>query len=316
MATASTLSNEIKGSIASLKALVGVNNKKFNKNIKSTNDVMGNLIEIFNQLGGYNEFVSVIENILVKNIGEIELTIKSTLKIALKQIISCGIEPTIDNSLTVTGVTFQLKNIDPESILSIDPQSTNGEVVYFDNDNGLTSEDFDVFLYTVIKQSIDTNTQTFYNWKNLCSISFKEFDDVTKKSNLLTIKINSAYNGKKLNSFISDYLDSIKLFNNVQLISSIFDDIMGSKIYSKNKTKDQLLSEKIIHDLVDKILNNVNEGDVLDDSFYTFSNDSYNSMLESSELKHLGVFKYNGDENKNIGVDEDILINSLLGLIL
>jgi hypothetical protein len=314
MSTASTLTNSIKGEIASLKALVGVNSNKAKLPITSNNSVMGNLIDIFNQVGGYNEFISVIENILVKNIKEIELTIKSTIKIALKQTISCGIEPTIDNSLTVTGVTFELKKIDPQSILSIDPQSSNGGLIYFDNDNGLNSEDFDVFLYTVIKQSIDTNTQTFYPWKNLFSIAFKEYDNASKKSNLLTIKINSSYNGKKLNSFISDYIDSIQLFDNVNLISSIFDDIMGTKIYSQYKTKDQLLAEKIINDLIDKILNNVNDGDVLDESFYAFSNDDYNSMLETSELKHIGAFNYNGDEAQNISVDENIVTDSLTGL--
>jgi len=89
---------------------------------------------------------------------------------------------------------------------------------------------------------------------------------------------------------------------------------MGTKIYSQYKTKDQLLAEKIINDLIDKILNNVNDGDVLDESFYAFSNDEYNSMLETSELKHIGAFNYNGDEAQNISVDENIVTDSLTGL--
>ena len=148
----------------------------------------------------------------------------------------------------------------------------------------------------------------------LVTLSFQEFDQANHISNNLNIKINAFYQGKKLSSFINDYLDSIKLFNNTQLLSSIFDDMLGTKIFSANKTVDQIAAEKIISNLCDNILNKVDETDVIDDSFYIFSNDTYNSILEESERKKNGTFTYNGDVNLPITIDQISLMNSLLNL--
>lgn len=103
-------------------------------------------MEIFKQLGGYEDMIKSIENILSTKLEDIEETIKSAIKIALKNVISCGIEPTIGDSLILTGVTFNIGKIDPMSVLSIDPTSENGTYGYFDNFTGVDSKDFNVFL--------------------------------------------------------------------------------------------------------------------------------------------------------------------------
>jgi len=326
MSTVSQQKNGIFGGIAALKTVANQSLIKAN-GFKSSilgdaNDIMSSLLEIFNQLGGYNELIQTIENILIKRLDDIENTIKGAIKTAIKQTISCGVEPTITSDLISTGVTFNLKNIDPLVLLNIDPQSDNGELVYFDNSQGVNSRDFNVFLYSVIADGINNQTSTGATWYSsnlstkqpLVSVSFQEFDSSNVISNKLTVKINNFYLGKKLSSFISDYLDSIKLFNNTQLLSSIFDDITGTKIFSINKTVDQIAVEKIIQTLCTNILNNVDESDVIDDSFYTFSNDTYNNILEESEAKKNGTFTYNGDTSLQITVDQTSLMNSLLNL--
>lgn len=326
MSTVNQQKNGIFGGIAALKTIANQSLIKAN-GFKSSilgdaNDIMSSLLEIFNQLGGYNELIQTIENILIKRLDDIENTIKGAIKTAIKQTISCGVEPTITSDLISTGVTFNLKNIDPLVLLNINPQSDNGELVYFDNDQGVNSRDFNVFLYSVIADGINNQTSTGSTWYSsnlstkqpLASVSFQEFDSSNVISNKLTVKINNFYLGKKLSSFISDYLDSIKLFNNTQLLSSIFDDITGTKIFSINKTVDQIAAEKIIQKLCTNILNNVDESDVVDDSFYVFSNDTYNSILEESEKKKNGTFTYNGDTNLQITVDQTSLMNSLLNL--
>ena len=130
MPTVSSKKQDIFGGIAALKALTDQSLNKLNKSVGSNlgeaNNIMTALLEIFNQLGGYDELIQVIENVLNKSLGDIETTIKGTIKTALKQIISCGVEPTINNDLITSGVTFSLKNIDPLSLLTIDPQSENG----------------------------------------------------------------------------------------------------------------------------------------------------------------------------------------------
>jgi len=323
MANISQQKKGIFGGIAALKtitnqSLIKLNGTK-NSILGDANNIMSSLLEILNQLGGYDDLIQTIENILIKRLDDIELTIKGTIKTAIKQIISCGIEPTISSDLVLTGVNFNLKNIDPLVLLTIDPKSDNGELAYFDNDKGINSKDFNVFLYSVISEGINDQSSTGHTWYStdsqpLVTLSFQEFDQTNHISNKLTVKINEFYQGKKLSAFISDYLDSVKLFNNTQLLSSIFDDILGTKIFSINKTVDQIAAEKIIENLCNNILNNIDENDVIDDSFYVFSNDTYNSILEESENKKNGVFKYIGDTDLSITVDQTSLMNSLLNL--
>jgi hypothetical protein len=115
-----------------------------------------------------------------------------------------------------------------------------------------------------------------------------------------------------LSYFISEYLDTVKLFNNIQIISAIFDDLWGANILSINKTTDQIAIEKIISNLVDKIINNVeSDSDVIDDSFYSFSNDTYNQLLVESDRKRKGEFTYNPNTNDIIAINQELLLDSL-----
>lgn len=323
MPNISSNTKSIFGGIAALKT---ISEKSSTKNrdrvggiVGEYNNVMSSLVEIFNQLGGYSELLETIENVLVKNLDNIEMSIKGTIKTAIKQTIACGVEPSVDDVLIQTGVTFSLGNVDPQSFLTIDPISENGNLIYFDNSAGLLSKDFNTFLYAVIVDGVESPTSTGHTWYDsnsqpLIDVSFREHNNISGESNLVTIKINNFYRGKKLSSFISDYLDSVKLFDNIQLLSSIFDDITGSKIFSLNKTTEQLSAEKLIEKLCDNMLNSVEETDVIDDSFYTFSNDVYNQILEESELKRTASFLYYGDETKKSSVDESVIISSLMGL--
>lgn len=318
---------EINGKIAALKTVTEKIKSKFETKISEPTSLMDAIMEIFKQLGGYEDMIKSIETILSTKLESIEETIKSSIKIALKQIISCGIEPTIDENLISTGVTFEISKIDPISTLLIDPTSENGSYAYFDNLSGVDSKDFNVFLYTVIKKSINNQYYSGATWNKLSmedgenikiplfKATYKEYDISTSQSNLLTIKIDESFNGKPLSYFISEYLDSVKLFNNVQIISSIFDELLSTKIVSVNKTTEQIAIEKQIQGVVSNILNNSEDvNEIIDDSFYTFSNDVYAQMLEDAENKKRNIFKYDKTSNDNISIDQNIIIDSLNGL--
>lgn len=324
MSKISDYKNEINGKIATLKAVL---QKRTSKIIKDANDSKQGLIEtimdIYEKLGGYNDLIKSMEIILSSKLDDIEETTKSAIKTTLKQIISCGIEPTIGDELILTGTTFDIKKIDPLSVFSIDPESENGSYGYFDNKAGVNSRDFNVFIYTVIKNSInDPNYQgaIWYKTGNggtsktpLLDVKFKESDQ--NKSNQLIIKINESFRGYPLSYFISEYLDSIKLFNNVNLISSIFDEILRTKIISINKPQIQIEIEKTIAELVEKIINNVeDEYEVIDDSFFAFSNDFYDKLIEETEEIKRNTFRLTNIDNKTVSVDEELLLESLNNL--
>ena len=79
-----------------------------------------------------------------------------------------------------------------------------------------------------------------------------------------------------------------------------------------NKTSNQLANEKKIQKIIENIINNIeDENGIVDDSYYTFSNDTYNLLLEETENKKLGKFSYNSN---NMSVDRELLLNSLDGL--
>lgn len=317
----------INGKIAALKAVKEKVKGKYDRMVSEAKTLMDSIMEIYKQLGGYVDMIKSIETILSTKLEDIEETIKSAIKIALKNVISCGIEPTIDDSLILTGVTFNISKLDPMSILSIDPTSENGTYGYFDNLTGIESRDFNVFLYTLIKKSINNPFYSGATWNiitkedgenikvPLFKATYQEYDPITMESNILTIKIDSAFKGQTLSYFISQYLDSVRLFNNVQIISSIFDDILGTKILSINKTTEQIAVEKQIEEIVDNILNKAeDENEVIDDSFYTFSNDVYSQILENAEKKKRGVFTYDQKSNTEIEVDQELILDSLNGL--
>lgn len=315
---------KINGKIASLKAITEKGKKKYDNSSSKVNNLMDAIMEIFTQLGGYNDMVDAIEIILSKKLNDIEQIIKSAIKISLKETISCSVEPSIGDLLINNGITFELNNIDPISILNIDPQSENGSYAYYDNNSDVKSKDFNVFLYSIIRKSLKNKAYTGAIWyknevinnetikKPLFNLSYKEYDEDTKKSNIIIIKLDESLRGQKLNYFISEYLDSVKLFNNVQIISAIFDDILGTKILSINKSVEQLLIENQIKQIVENIINNLEDDTYeIDDGYYEFSNDTYNEMLETANKKKQGVFNYN---NLNLEIDQETLFNSLDGL--
>ena len=49
-------------------------------------------------------------------------------------------------------------------IFNIDPTSENGSYAYFDNNSGLNSLDFNVFLYAIIKESISNQDYAGADW--------------------------------------------------------------------------------------------------------------------------------------------------------
>jgi hypothetical protein len=108
----SDYTNTINGKIATLKAVNEKANKKYEKTSSNSNSLMDAIMEIFTQLGGYDDMLKSIENILSNRLDDIEALIKSAIKVALKQTISCSVEPSIDDFLILTGITFEVGKID------------------------------------------------------------------------------------------------------------------------------------------------------------------------------------------------------------
>lgn len=297
--------SKITGKVSALRTIAEKANKlknMYKDRFDHINSLMDSIVNILLSVIGYDELIEVIESIISENIENIEELVKSSIKIILKNVISCGVEPTITKELIDSGFTFEVPNLDPLSLLATSPTSKEGKYVYFEPEKGVNSSDFNVFLYEVIRRSVNSSSYGGETWFStndegektpLLNVSFSEYDLGSCKSNVVRIKVASRYSGIKLNTFISDFLDSFKLYNGTQILSYIIDNLIGSNILNKNKS--QILIEKEIENLVNKILNTVDSETVIDDSFYQFSNDTYDRLYEETLSKKRDGYVLNGN---------------------
>lgn len=296
--------SQITGKISALKTVAEKANRYKNalKEFDGINSLMDSVVNILLSIIGYDELVELIENIISDNLENIEELVKSSIKTTLKNVISCGVEPTITKELIDNGFTFEVSNLDSLSLLATSPNSKEGKYVYFEPDKGIDSSDFNVFLYEVIRRSVNSTSYDGETWSlinddktktPLLKASFSEYDINSGKSNVVRIKVASNYSGVKLNTFISDFLDSFKLYGGTQILSYIIDNLFNSNVLNKNKN--QILIEKEVENLVNDILNNVDNETVIDDSFYQFSNDTYDRLYEETLNKKSNTYMLNGN---------------------
>lgn len=294
--------SKITGKISALKTVAEKASRYKNalKEFDDINSLMDSVVNILLSIIGYDELIEIIENIISENIENIEELVKSSIKITLKNVISCGVEPTITKELIDSGFTFEVPNLDPLSLLTISPNSKEGKYIYFEPEKGVNSSDFNVFLYEVIRRSVNSSSYEGETWFStndegektpLLNVSFSEYS--AGRSNVVRVKVASKYSGVKLNTFISDFLDSFKLYGGTQILSYIIDNLFNSNILNKNKT--QILIEKEVENLVNDILNNVDSETVIDDSFYQFSNDTYDRLYEETLNKKSNAYILNGN---------------------
>jgi hypothetical protein len=117
---------------------------------------------------------------------------------------------------------------------------------------------------------------------------------------------------KTIYEFNWDFVNSLKLFDSKVVVARLIDMLTGSFVFSANYSVDELVVQGKIGAIVKKII----EADdtQITDCFYTFSNEEYDRLLRTAELKHAGQYPYNGDVNTAITIRPDDLLNSLTGI--
>lgn len=113
---------------------------------------------------------------------------------------------------------------------------------------------------------------------------------------------------KSIYEFNHDYLNSMKLLHKRPILTSIVNTFTGDMV--SNISVNYSLTEKLVQAQVDKIIKNLVKLDSteIEDCYFSFSNDDFNSMLEESEAKMLGKYINNGAAYT---FDADSLLNSL-----
>ena len=296
------------GSIAAAKTLTESMPKlKLSSSFPSINnngDSITFLTDLIKSLIGYAALIKTLVDILTHSIEEIEVEIKKALKIELKSIVSCGIDPSLPAFIKSTGngIVIEVKKIDFLDLMKVDPTSVSGKLLYDDPNGGLTSTDFNTFLYNVIQN--DGTTQT---WNNILDFKFESLDpNGVNPNNSLIIKANPSYNSKTLNDLNNNFVDSLKLFNTQGLVNKIIDMVFGSISFKLGKTRKQLETEAKIDAVVDKMVA-ADESETISDTYFVFDNDELSKIQLQADERKKGIIKIKSSTTFDASIDQSTL---------
>jgi hypothetical protein len=260
------------------------------------------LTDLLSSLVGVESLKEVIIDTLTRNLPNIEVEIKQSIKKSLNNLVSCQINPSIPSYLIGDGkgIDLELKKIDFLNLMLTNPDSGIGELLYDDIESGLHSKDFNTFLYNVIQ---DGGTHT---WADCIDVTFIESGSV---NNVVNIKVNDSFisGGKTLKDLNNVLVDSVDLFDIADVLNKLLDNVFGVITKEQGKSKEQVLSEMKINKIIDSIMNQ-EDGEVIDDSFFEFDNDTLKELEIGAENRIKGVKVV----NTSIQYDTSANINTLL----
>lgn len=297
------------GNIAAAQTLVSNLPKLKKKNsfpsVNNKGDAIAFLTDIIISLIGTVALIGAIVDILTKSLGKIEKDIKKALKIELKSIVSCGINPSLPDFMkptTGSGIVIRVRKVDFVNLFKVDANTTVGKLLYNDVTPLLVdSTDFNTFLSGVIKK--DGQEQT---WRNIFKITFNSIGNSTRPNNTFTIKTHPDYATKTLNDLNNDFIDSLTLFNVENIVVRIIEIIFGSISFSISKTRKQLEEEEKINKIIDKMVDediNTKDNDTQgDDGFFSFTNEDMVVIERRSSERQRGVIKIKTSEDVNSSV--------------
>lgn len=292
---------EIYGQIAALRtSCEGFPKFELNSSVCSidnTSNSLDFLIDLLKVTVGFETLNIILTNTLTFKLDLIEIEIKKALKRELKKLVSCGVNPSIPDFFKhqnvyplSTGVDLDLRKVDYLGVMLVDPNTSGGFLTYEDTSGGLSSTDFHTYLFETIQLD---GTQTDWGSSTMSSdiLSF-EFNSVGPPNNYLNIKASEYYsdpiNGKKLTDLNNDFIDSVSLFGSGVMINALVDSLFGSVSLEVGKTKEQIKKEIEIEQIIECFLNS-DDSEIIDDSYFTFSNESIRAQEEEASNRERGI---------------------------
>jgi len=273
------------GNIAALRTLTDdFPELKLNNSFPSINNQGSSqdfLIDLLKSLVGYEELRDTLVEILVYATEEAEIAVKDSLKLQLKSLVACGVDPSLPDWLINDGITIPVKKIDFMNIMKINPVTQAGSLLYDDVANTTNSSDFNTYLYYTIQDE-----GTTYTWDNIFDVQFTQV--ASPDNNILNFKPTASYTN--LTDLNNDFVDSLKLFASEDLIINIIDTLFGSIAVQPevNKTEEQLEMEAKI-DTVITCLVSADADNVFDDTYFEFTNDQLQGIKEGATNRRNGI---------------------------
>lgn len=314
--------------IASVKALANVKKDNINSSFSSINNELNStnfLIDLVTALVGAKALRDYVIDTISYKLPEIEEAVKEGLKLELKKLCSCNINPSIPDWLKHptkggTGVDLKVTEIDFFDIMKVNPTSFEGGLIYTDTSNGVNSQDFNTYLYNTI-QTPGTATQ----WGNsvgsndiITATFIPDGTSTGKPNNIVNYTASVDYSDKKLSDFNNDYIDSLSMFGNPgsksssKIISSIMEELFGSISSITNKGKKQLMSEIGFKKVLDSVLEL--ETPKVPDSVFKFDKATLAKIDRESNDRKKGVRELKTEVITKVGVGAAVVSDSMAAI--
>lgn len=223
--------------------------------INNKDDIVPFLLDVLKTVAGTEAIKEAIGGMFGKLVGEVEPKLKTVLK---KQFIQSNSEELIPSSFMTNGIIVPVKNIDIGGKFKINPNSTEGSLIY-----GATTNTFNSTVYDAI-----LNAGDFEGFNNL-QLKYIESTDY------LQIKPSGAT--PTIGAFFTTFIDGTELINKKELVSSIMDNFYGTLAKNQNKTVEQTYEELLVETQLQQVLND-------DDSFIVAPEDFDELLKKAREL--------------------------------
>jgi len=273
--------------------------------INNDGDGVAFLVDLLKSLVGLEQLREIIVDTLAYKLDDMEIAIKIAMKLSLKELVNCGVDPSIPAYIKDggSGITIKTNKVDFFDMFKTDPISPEGNLIYTDTQASplTSSNDYNTFLYGTIQ-----NDGTVESWNNILDVRFDSVNVSPTPNNTLTFNANASYNNKTLTDLNNDYIDSIDLFDSANLLNKLLDDLFGSLSIKLKKTSTQLQKEEQIKTIIKNIVN-ADENDVIDDSFFTFTNEEIAAQENAANWRKQGIMVVETCDMTPVTIPEDVI---------
>jgi len=300
--------------------------------VSASTDQIQFTVDLFVALGDFDRLKEAIAKIIIQKLFVIEKAVKLALKLLIRDNIACNINPTIMAKLKSEGIKVHIDEWDLLQLMRINPTTKVGQMFYFGFLNHPPtmadlpmSKDLNAFLYYVVHNA---GSQSWPQYSpatkpetppsipsNIAEFEFEEgpvsIPGAGSWSNVLTVRVGGGYD--KLHDFNSDFIDSVVFFDREALVASLLAKVFGAIDISFSRTREEIFVEDQINDIVDRLSRCVTTTEV-DDSFFSFDNETYNAMLIKAEHKKHSQYEFNADESLNVSISQSDIAKALEGL--
>jgi len=230
--------------------------------INNKDDIVPFILDVLKTVAGTEAIKEAIGGMFGKLVDEVEPKLKTALK---KQFIQSNADQVIPNSFMTNGITVPVKDIDISGKFKVNPNSSEGSLIYGAPTNTFNSTAYDAIL----------NAGDFEGFNNL-QLKFIESSD--------SFQIKPSGSTPTIGAFFTTYIDGTELINKKEIVSAVMDNFYGTLAKNQNKTEEQLYEELLVETQLQQVLN--------DDDSFVVAPEKFDELLSKARELAAGEVSY------------------------